>query len=256
MRTPFVGGNWKMNTDRASAEVLAAEVARDDPGGVEVALFVPFPFLLTVRDVLQRLGSNIVLGAQDAWHQANGAFTGEISIAMLRDCGVGIVLTGHSERRHIIGESDDLVGLKTAAVLREGLRCVLCVGETIEERRAGRTDEVNRRQLVAGLKGVERDWMERLVIAYEPVWAIGTGVTAQPSQAQESHERIRGFLKQTYSREIAEGLRIIYGGSVTPDNARELFDQPDIDGGLIGGASLDAGKFTRIVQAAASGSDT
>lgn len=256
MRTPFVGGNWKMNTDRTSAEVLATEVAQQDPGEVEVALFVPFPYLLTVGDAIRRVGSNIALGAQDAWHRANGAFTGEVSIAMLRDCGVEIVLAGHSERRHVIGESDDLVGLKAAAVLKEGLRCVLCVGETIEERRAGWTDEVNERQLASALKGFDVDWIDRLIVAYEPVWAIGTGVTAEPSQAQEAHERIRGFLARTYSREVADGLRIIYGGSVTPDNARELFDQPDVDGGLIGGASLDAGKFNRIVRAAAGGSDT
>jgi triosephosphate isomerase len=261
-RTPHVGGNWKMNTDRASAESLAAEVALGVVPGVEVAVFPPFPYLIPVAEVVrgaeahadaQREGARplVKLGAQDCYYEKNGAFTGEVSLAMLTDCAVQTVLTGHSERRHVLGESDELVNRKTRAVLAAGLQCVLCIGEKLEERQAGETDAVNERQLRAGLSGVSPEQMSRVVIAYEPVWAIGTGVVATAADAQDAHAKIRELLASLYSSAIAETTRIIYGGSLKPTNAAELLAQPDIDGGLIGGASLKAAEFLPIVNAAA-----
>lgn len=239
-----------MNTNRAEAAALAQAIAQttsDVP--VEVAVFAPFPYLLAVGDALS--GSAVKLGAQDVYHQPNGAFTGEISVEMLRDCGVSVALTGHSERRHVIGETDELINAKTRAVLDAGLECILCVGETLEQREAGQTDQVNTTQIRAGLANVEPEQMARLTIAYEPVWAIGTGLTATPQDAQDAHANIRALVAQLFSSEIAGGLRIQYGGSVKPGNATELFAQPDIDGGLIGGASLDSAGFGQIVAAAA-----
>ncbi len=250
-RTPFVGGNWKMNTDRAGAAALAREVAAltalPTPG-VDTAVFPPFPYLLAAGEAIA--GSGVILGAQDVYHQPNGAFTGEISVAMLKDCGVGAVLAGHSERRHVIGEDDRTVNLKVAATLAGGLTSVLCVGETLEQREAGRTDEVNERQTRLGLAGVSPAGMARVVIAYEPVWAIGTGRTATPEDAQDAHVKIRGVLSQLYGDQVARSVRIIYGGSMKPDNAEALMAQPDIDGGLIGGASLKVADFGAIVRAA------
>lgn len=239
-----------MNTERAAAIRLARQVAAGvaDFGGVEVALFPPFPYLLPVAEALA--GSAVRLGAQDFYFKPDGAFTGEVSLAMLKDCGVRIVLTGHSERRHLIGESDDLVNAKTAAALAAGLECILCIGETLEQRQSGQTDEVNARQLRAGLRGVPAEALARLTIAYEPVWAIGTGKTATPADAQDAHAKVRRLLADLYSPAIAAATRIQYGGSVKAANAPDLFSQPDVDGGLIGGASLSASEFVGIVRAA------
>ncbi len=250
MRTPFVGGNWKMNTDRASGVALARAVAQgaDACKGVEVAVFPPFPYLGTIADALQ--GSRVALGAQNLYHEKNGAFTGEVSAAMLIDCGVSAVLTGHSERRLVIGESDDLVNRKTRAALDAGLTCVLCIGETLDQRERGETDAVNERQLRAGLAGVRAEQAARLVIAYEPVWAIGTGRNASPADAQNAHARVRAVVASVFSREAAAAMRIIYGGSLKPDNAEALLARPDVDGGLVGGASLSASDFCAIVRAA------
>ncbi len=252
-RKPFVGGNWKMNTNRTtSADLTRAVVdglARVE--GVEVAVYPPFPYLLAVRSILRDRSSSIRMGAQNAYHRPDGAYTGEISIEMLKDCGATTVLVGHSERRHVIGEQDELINAKVRAVLEAGLECVLCVGETIEEREAGHTDPVNQRQVRAGLADVPGDWVNRLVLAYEPVWAIGTGKTATPDDAQAVHRKLRQLLSGLYGPEIAARTRIIYGGSVKPSNAAELFAQPDIDGGLIGGASLKPEDFVGIVKAAA-----
>jgi triosephosphate isomerase len=250
-RTPVVGGNWKMNTDRASAAELAAAVAAERQASVEVIVFPPFPYLLQVRKVLDDAGGAVALGAQDLWHEPNGAFTGEISTDMLQDCGVQAFLAGHSERRHVIGESDELVNRKLLAGLAAGLTAVLCVGETLEQREAGQTDAVNSRQIRAGLAGVAPQQMASVVIAYEPVWAIGTGKTATPNDAQDAHAKIRALLADLYGTDIADATRIQYGGSVKPANAAELFGQPDIDGGLIGGASLKPADFLGIVRAAA-----
>lgn len=252
-RTPFIGGNWKMNTDRTGAVALARAVvdATRAVRGVDVAVFPPFPYLLPVSEAIAGAGGAIRLGAQDCWHQPDGAFTGEVSVAMLKDCGVSVVLAGHSERRHVIGEPDALVNAKARAALAAGLVCVLCVGEQWEERSAGQTDAVNERQVRAGLAGVPPEHMDRLVVAYEPVWAIGTGRTASPGDAQAAHARIRGVLAALHGDGVASRTRIIYGGSMKASNAPDLFAQPDVDGGLVGGASLDAGEFARIVKAGA-----
>lgn len=251
-RMPFVGGNWKMNTDLASACELADDVkalCAEHAQAIDIALFPPFPYLLPVGKTLGH--EAILLGAQDVYHEPDGAFTGEVSTAMLNDLRVSCVLTGHSERRHVLGEDDELINLKTRAALDDGLWVVLCIGETLDEREAGRTDEVNLRQLRAGLDGVPPEQFRQIVIAYEPVWAIGTGRTATPDDAQAAHAVIRGDLNSVYGEAIAQSTRIIYGGSVKPGNAEGLFSQPDIDGGLIGGASLAAEDFAAIVRAAA-----
>lgn len=252
-RKPFVGGNWKMNTNRTtSADLTRAVVdglARVE--GVEVAVYPPFPYLLSVRSILRDRSSSIRMGAQNVYHRPDGAYTGEISIDMLKDCGATTVLVGHSERRHVMAESDELINAKVRAALEAGLECVLCVGETIEQREAGHTDPVNQRQVRSGLADVPGDWVNRLILAYEPVWAIGTGKTATPDDAQAVHRKLRQLLSGLYGPEIAARTRIIYGGSVKPSNAAELFAQPDIDGGLIGGASLKPEDFVGIVKAAA-----
>lgn len=252
-RPPTVGGNWKMNLDREGAVALARDVCSraGDAPGVEVAVFVPFPYLLEVGSAILSSGSAVRLGAQDLSDQDNGAFTGEVSTSMLLDCGVKTVLTGHSERRHVIGESDELVGAKTRKALDAGLDVILCVGETIEQRQAGETDRVNERQIRAGLDGIAPGDMARVTIAYEPVWAIGTGMTATPQDAQDAHAKIRALLGSMYSSVLGEETRIQYGGSMKPGNAADLLAQPDIDGGLIGGASLKGEDFASIVRAAA-----
>jgi triosephosphate isomerase len=258
-RIPIVGGNWKMNTDRASAVALAGAVddgARALPRDrVEVAVFPPFPYLLEVGAELRRRASRVELGAQDLYPEENGAFTGEVSMEMLLDCGVRVVLVGHSERRHIIKESEELINAKVRAALApelgERMRCILCIGETLNQRQAGETDAVNERQLRSGLRGIAPEQMARLVVAYEPVWAIGAGKTATPADARDAHGGIRRVLAGLYGGTVAEATRIQYGGSVKASNAGELFAQPGIDGGLIGGASLNADEFNAIVQAAA-----
>jgi triosephosphate isomerase len=206
--------------------------------------------------VLRDRGSSVKLGAQDVYHQADGAYTGEVSIAMLKDCGVQVVLCGHSERRHVLGEKDETVNAKLRAVLEAGLEAILCIGETLEERIAGHQDIVCARQLKTGLADVPGDWVERLTIAYEPVWAIGTGKTATPQDAQDAHTQIRGFLTRLYGAERANRVRIQYGGSLKPGNAAEIFSESEVDGGLVGGASLNSGDFLAICKAAAHSAKT
>jgi triosephosphate isomerase len=241
-----------MNLDRAGAIALATDVARHAAGkrDVDVAAFPAFVHLDAVQTALAAENLVLTVGAQDAWHEPDGAFTGEVSLAMLADLDIRWLLTGHSERRHVIGESDELVGAKTAAGLAAGCTVVLCVGETIEQREAGETDAVNARQLDAGLKDVSPDQTDRLIIAYEPVWAIGTGKTASPADAQAAHAAVRAWLAQRFDDRTAQTIRILYGGSVKPGNAGELFGQEDVDGGLVGGASLKAGDFAGILDAA------
>lgn len=250
-RKPYVGGNWKMNTNRTTSADLTRGVvdALRTTTSVETAVFPPFPYLLAVKSILRDRGSAVKLGAQDASHKSDGAFTGEVSVDMLKDCGVQVVLCGHSERRHVLHENDELINAKVKAVLDAGLDCILCVGETLDQREAGHTDPVNQRQVRAGLAEVTADMMSRVVIAYEPVWAIGTGKNASPTDAQDVHAKIRKLLGQLYNTDLAEQTRIIYGGSLKPANAREIVGQPDVDGGLIGGASLKAPEFAAIVQA-------
>jgi triosephosphate isomerase len=253
MRKPFVAGNWKMNTDSRSSVELAQAVAAGSAGvareKVTVAVLPPFVYLPAVVRVVS--ASHVAVGGQDVYCESKGAFTGEISAAMLKDIGCTYVLCGHSERRHVIGESDELVGRKVTASIGGGLLPILCVGELLEERDAGRTEQVVERHLRTGLAGLSGEKMAAVTIAYEPVWAIGTGRTATPQQAQEVHAFIRDLLARMYDSSRAQETRILYGGSVKADNAAELMEQKDVDGLLVGGASLKADEFVRIIQAAA-----
>lgn len=255
-RRPFVGGNWKMNTNRTTGSDLARGVTDGLIGvdGVETAVFPPFPYLLTVRAILRDRGSSVKLGAQDNHFQPDGALTGEVSMNMLKDCGTQVVLCGHSERRHVLGEKDETVNRKLRATLDAGLEGILCVGETLDERTAGHQDIVTARQVRTGLADIPASVAERLIIAYEPVWAIGTGKTATPQDAQEAHSQIRQLLARLLGQDAANRVRIIYGGSLKPDIAAGIFAQPDVDGGLVGGASLIAADFVAICKAAAASS--
>ena len=256
-RRRVVAGNWKMHGSRATLGGLAEELAaamRDAPGELpEVAVFPPYPYLRSLRGKLGVLGqardAAIGLGAQDLSVHEQGAHTGEVSAAMLADCGCSHVLVGHSERRAAFAESDELVARKFRQAARHGLVPVLCVGETLPQRNSGRTEEVVLKQLGAVLDLCGADGFRKAVLAYEPVWAIGTGHTASPEQAQEVHCVLREEIAGADAK-IAAGLRILYGGSVNGHNAAPLFAQPDIDGGLVGGASLDAKEFWRIITAA------
>ncbi len=251
-RKPFVGGNWKMNLHKAEAVALAEALADKVVGdAVEVAVFPALPYLATVSEALCRKGNTTIkVGAQDFYHEANGAFTGEVSLSMVKDTGCKVVLVGHSERRHVIGESDVLINEKVLAALEAGLDVILAIGEKIEQREAGKTDFINYGQMCYGLAGVSAERMSRVTLAYEPVWAIGTGKTATPEDAQKAHAAIRDCLQSIYSPAVASGVRIQYGGSMKPSNAKELLAQPDIDGGLIGGAALKAEDFVGIIDAA------
>ncbi|HEX8324902.1 MAG TPA: triose-phosphate isomerase [Tepidisphaeraceae bacterium] len=245
-RTPFIAGNWKMNTTKAEAVTLAKAVASGVKGPAEVGVAAPFVYLDAVAEAVR--GSALKVGAQDVYFEKSGAFTGEISVSMLKDVGVSFVLTGHSERRHVLMEKPELVGKKAAAVLEGGLTLVHCVGEKLEERDNGTTFQVCQAQLEE-LPATISDPL-KLVIAYEPVWAIGTGRTASDAQAQEVHAYIRGALAKRYGQSFADSVRIQYGGSMKPDNASGLLGQTDVDGGLIGGAALKADSFLGIVNAA------
>ncbi|MEW6250578.1 MAG: triose-phosphate isomerase [Planctomycetota bacterium] len=254
MRTPLVAGNWKMNSDLRSARDLAAGIragidAASGRNRVEVAVCPPAVYLLPVADALA--GSSIKLGAQDIYWEPSGAFTGEIAAEMVADAGARYAIVGHSERRHTIGhlEDDRMIDLKVRAARRAGLTPILCVGETLAERSAGQTLDVLTFQVTAGLVGAQVKARDDLVIAYEPVWAIGTGQNATPAQAQEAHAHIRARLREL-AGPVADQVRVLYGGSVKPENAEEIFRQPDVDGGLIGGASLKADSFLGIVRAA------
>lgn len=253
MKKPFAAGNWKMNGDSRSSVELAKAVASGAAGlagaKVSVAVIPPFVYLQSVVQAVS--ASGIAVGAQDVYVEPQGAFTGEVSAAMLKDVGCNYVLCGHSERRHVIGETDELVGKKVTAALHGGLLPILCVGELLAERDAGRTETVVTRHLRTGLAGLSADKMSAVTIAYEPVWAIGTGRTATPQQAQEVHAFIRNLLAEMYDQTLAQEIRVLYGGSVKADNAAELMAEEDVDGLLVGGASLKADEFVRIIQAAA-----
>jgi len=247
----FVAGNWKMNTLARSAVELAGALARAVPARlpkVDVAVCPPFPYLSAVGGTIARSG--VELGAQNAWHEKPGAFTGEVAVEMLVDLGCRWVILGHSERRLIFGESDELVSRKTEAALAGGLDVILCVGETFEQRQAGRTEAVLDSQMQGSLAGIDSRAVGKVVIAYEPVWAIGTGVTATTEQAQSAHLYLRTWLSRCYNPDVAAATRILYGGSVKPQNAQLLLEQPDVDGALVGGASLKAEDFLPIVRAA------
>ena len=252
MRRLFVAGNWKMNTTLASAQSLAgevaAEVARTKPE-VDVAVCPPFPYLLPVRESLAN--SPVMLGGQNAHFENPGAFTGETSLEMLVDVGCRWVILGHSERRQFFGETDALVNRKIHAAWQRGLDVIFCIGEVLQDREALRTESVLTTQLQGGLADVTTGQLNKLVIAYEPVWAIGTGVTASPEQAEAVHAFIRSWLATRFDRSSADAIQIQYGGSVKPDNAKELLSQPNVDGALVGGASLKSDQFLGIVRAAA-----
>lgn len=252
MRKPFVAGNWKMNTDSQSSVELAEAIASGSlevaGSSVTVAVCPPFVYLKSVVGAVGK--SDIAVGAQDIYFEPNGAFTGEISASMLKDVGCVYAICGHSERRHVIGETDELINKKVAAAIAGGLLPILCVGELLSEREAGQTNDVVTRQLKEGLAGLSAEKASAVTIAYEPVWAIGTGKTATPQQAQEVHELIRKLLAEIYDEKLAQEIRIQYGGSAKPSNAAELMGQPDIDGLLVGGASLKAEDFLAIVKAA------
>jgi triosephosphate isomerase len=250
-RTPIVAGNWKMNLDRAKARELTGAVAarRGEAAGVELVLCPPAVYIETVGTTLQAAKTDVALGAQNMFDKPSGAFTGEVAPPMLVDFGCRFVILGHSERRTLFGESDAIVNAKTKAALAAGLTPIVCVGETLEEREAGRTDAVVTAQIKGSLAGLSAADIEKIVVAYEPVWAIGTGKVATPLQAQEVHALIRGLLAALASAETAAKVRIQYGGSVKPDNAADLAAQPDIDGALVGGASLKADDFLGIAKA-------
>lgn len=251
-RKPYVGGNWKMNLHADEATALAKALGENKAltAKADVAVFPAFPYLPLVADALCAAGSEIKLGAQDFYHEPNGAFTGEVSLSMLKDVGVRTVLVGHSERRHVLGETDAVVNEKVLAALEADLEVVLCIGETLAQRESGKTDAINKGQLALGFAGVTAEQMSKVTIAYEPVWAIGTGKTATPDDAQAAHAEIRCFLSNLCGDEVANAVRIQYGGSCKPGNAAELFALKDVDGGLIGGASLKSDDFTQIIEAA------
>ena len=249
-RQKFVAGNWKMYKTAAQAKALAEGVRSGLAAavGVEVALCPAFPYLALVVETVK--GSPIAVGAQDVYPESEGAFTGEVSAPMLLDVGCQYAIVGHSERRHVIGEKDMLINDKAKSALAAGLSVIFCVGEKLDERDANKTEAILDNQLTWGLKDIPADHASRLVIAYEPVWAIGTGRNATPEQAQQAHVFIRWRFSQIFGEKAANALRIQYGGSVKPDNARSLLTQPDVDGALVGGASLKAESFLAIVEAA------
>jgi triosephosphate isomerase len=250
VRTPLVAGNWKMNLLVADAVKLASELKPLVSGvpGVETVVCPTFTALPAVAQALK--GSNIALGAQNCYVKPSGAYTGEISPQMLLDVGCTWTIIGHSERRHYFGESDALLNEKLKFALASGLKVMFCIGELLEERQGGRMNDVLTRQVTKGLAGLSESDFAKVAVAYEPVWAIGTGVTATPEQAQEAHAFVRGLVKAQFGGNVSQGLRIQYGGSVKADNVAELMAQADVDGALVGGASLKADGFAGIVKGA------
>jgi triosephosphate isomerase (TIM) len=254
MRTPFVVGNWKLNKSIAEALALVTEL-KNQLGAVKGVAIGVAPVFTAIPGVAKRLeGSAIATCAQDCFWEVSGAFTGEVSAPLLADAGATWAIVGHSERRQLFGDTNEAIGKKARAALAGGLGAIVCVGEQLAERDTGRTLEVVDAQLAGGLEGIDgKAAAEQLVIAYEPVWAIGTGRTATPGQAQEVHAHIRKRLTERFGTETAGAIRIQYGGSVKPQNAEALMSEPDIDGALVGGASLEAADFVAIVKAARPG---
>ncbi|HEY4232301.1 MAG TPA: triose-phosphate isomerase [Lacipirellulaceae bacterium] len=256
MLRKLIAGNWKMNTDQASALALAKGVAvrAGEVPNADLLVCPPSVYLAPVAQALT--GSRVTLGAQNMYHEANGAFTGEISAAMLIDIGAKYVILGHSERRHILGETDEAINKKTLAAITAGLVPIVCVGELLAERESGHTADVIRRQFEGSLANISAEQVERLVIAYEPVWAIGTGKVATPEQAEAVHADLRNLLATRYNGESASRVRVLYGGSVKASNAGDLLGQPNIDGALVGGASLKVDDFIGIAAGAPRGQTT
>ena len=257
-RKPLIGGNWKMNLSLAEAQELGSAVinslGEDVLAVCGVTLFPGFPYLQTLSRLAS--GNGVLIGGQDVSPHQDGAYTGQTSASMLLEVGCRSTLVGHSERRHGLGESDSVLNAKVLTAMRAGLEVMLCVGETLEERESGQSEAVVLKQLQEGLDGVSIDDLGALTVAYEPVWAIGTGRNATPEDAQTMHQSIRADLGNRYDVGSANGIRILYGGSVKPDNAETIFAQPDVDGGLIGGASLQPEDFLDIVRAAVSTVDS
>jgi triosephosphate isomerase len=251
MRRFLVAGNWKMNTNRSSGQELAAALAVDSPtaeDGVEVLVCPPYPYLTTIAD--KAAGSGVQVGAQDVYFEAGGAFTGEVAVDMLKDVGCEYVIIGHSERRHVMGETDEIINRKVKAAIAGGLKVILCVGELLSDREGGNTESVLDAQMAGGLADISEQDANDLVIAYEPVWAIGTGVTASPEQAESAHEHLRNWVANRYNSTFSDKIRILYGGSVKADNAETLMGQTNVDGALVGGASLKPELFVPIIDAA------
>ena len=247
-RLPLIAGNWKMNktVEEALDLIRQLKTSLSNIEGVEVAVAPPFTALYAVSQELK--GSSIHLAAQNLFYEEKGAFTGEVSPLMLKEIGCQYVIIGHSERRQFFGETDETVNRRIKAALGQDLKPIFCIGETLKEREEGKAFSVIERQVEGGLKGIGEEGVKSIVIAYEPVWAIGTGKTATPQQAEEVHRFIRERLERLYSREIAERIRIQYGGSVTPENIKVLMSQENIDGALVGGASLKSETFSKIVR--------
>lgn len=252
-RRKTIGGNWKMNLNRKDSIALAEKLAGEaDTQSLDLCIYPALPYLDAVAGVLVGAASAIRLGAQNFHGKSNGSFTGEISLEMLRDIDCQMVLVGHSERRHALGESDVVVNQKLLVALDAGFDVTLCLGETLEQREADKTDAINTAQLSYGLAGVTADQLQHVTIAYEPVWAIGTGESATPEDAASAHAAIRRYMEFTYGGQAAAAIRIQYGGSVKPDNAADFFAQANIDGALVGGASLEAEDFLQIIRLATS----
>ena len=251
-RRPLISGNWKMNLNHFEAlklvQELSYEVSDDDVEVLDISVHPPFTDLRTVQTALESDGIPFALGAQNCHTEASGAFTGEVAPAMLAKLNVGYVIVGHSERRQLFGETDDVVKAKVGAVVGAGMTPIMCVGETLDEREAGEAEAKVESQVVAGLAGVTADVVAQLVIAYEPIWAIGTGKTASADDAQAMCGIIRSTVTDRFGADAGDAVRIQYGGSVKPDNAAELLTQTDIDGALVGGASLEAASFAGIVK--------
>lgn len=252
MRRTLIAGNWKMNCTRSEAAKLAQDVARGvADAAVDVVMCPPFTALDTVSSIVS--GTNVALGAQDIFWESSGAYTGEISPDMLLDAGCSYVIVGHSERRQYMSETDEMVNRKAQAALAAGLKVMMCVGETLDEREAGKMEEIVKREVVNGLAEISVAQLKDLSIAYEPIWAIGTGRTATPQQANEAHEFIRSIVGDLYGAEAAEMFVIQYGGSVKPDSTADLMAEPHVDGALVGGASLNPDSFVGIVKTANTG---
>jgi triosephosphate isomerase len=248
MRRKVIAGNWKMNNDLGASINLASELKSNLPelGENQVIVCPPFTSLESVKEIIK--DSKIELGAQNMSEQDSGAFTGEISASMLKSVGCEYVILGHSERRTIYKESDELINAKIKKAIEAGLKPIFCIGETLAERESEITNDVVKKQLTEGLKGISEQDLSTIIVAYEPVWAIGTGKTATPEQAQEVHKFLRGIVSDLYSSNAADNIIIQYGGSVKPDNANELLNQPDIDGALVGGACLKSESFIGIIN--------
>lgn len=249
MRTFLIAGNWKMNAEPSHAAKLASEMANNWSGKSFTSEALICPPSISIPGVINAFeGSDFKTGAQNVHTEDNGAYTGEISTSMLKDAGCEYVIVGHSERREYNGEDNNVVAAKAKKAVDDGLKAIVCVGEVLEERKENRHKAVVKGQVETAIKALDKANADSLVIAYEPVWAIGTGETATPEQAQEMHEYIRGLIAAEWDNETADSIRILYGGSMKPANAEELLSQPDVDGGLIGGASLKADSFSEIIS--------